>query len=212
MRCGLFVRILFFPTSERKKPSGRARVVCCKIHFAMHSTYLAIRQNANTFCPRGAALNPEKFGRKACPLSGIFVCRNEIKIRHKYPAYVSCRKVIGLNNTLYINRYRQCRTEATTSRKDGAGIKKKAFICRKSAIHRLIETDKQPYIKREVNMKMRKNIHRSAEHNHRRYLPALAGCMVSGNVPIIVPTKGGRNVVVSQRKYGATYGWLYVPP
>jgi len=45
------IRLHFSRLRRGKYPSGRARVVCCKIHFAMHSTYLAICPNANTFCP-----------------------------------------------------------------------------------------------------------------------------------------------------------------
>ncbi len=33
---------------------------------------------------------------------------------------------------LYINKYRQCRTEATTPRKYSSSMKKKAFICRQN--------------------------------------------------------------------------------
>lgn len=55
-------RLHFSRLRRGKTPLEEQEVECCKIHFAMHLTHLAIRPNANTFCPQGASLNPEKFG------------------------------------------------------------------------------------------------------------------------------------------------------
>lgn len=61
-------------------------------------------------------------------------------------------------------------------------------------------------------MKIQTNIHRSKKHNHSMYLHIPVGCMVSGNVPIIVPTKGRWDVATAQHRYDTIYRRLYVPP
>lgn len=59
----------------------------------------------------------------------IFECRNYLKNRHEYPATFHAAKLCLINNTLYISKYRQSQTEATTPRKYSSSMKKKAFIC-----------------------------------------------------------------------------------
>lgn len=59
----------------------------------------------------------------------IYECRACLKNRHEYPVTFHAAKLWRINNTLYINRHRQPRTEATTPRKYSSSMKKKAFIC-----------------------------------------------------------------------------------
>lgn len=53
-----------------KSPLEEQEVVCSKTCFTMQTTHLAIRQNANTFCPQRASFRPEPFGMKEYPLPG----------------------------------------------------------------------------------------------------------------------------------------------
>lgn len=53
-----------------KSPLEEQEVVCSKTCFTMQTTHLAIRWDANTFCPQRASCSPEPFGVKDHPLPG----------------------------------------------------------------------------------------------------------------------------------------------
>ena len=123
-------RLSFFPTSERKIPSGRARGwVLQKTKFAANNTSCYLPKCKYVLPARG--IFPSRTFREIrLPFAGHFYeCRSYLKNRHEYPVTFHAAKLCWINNTLYINRDRQDRTQATTPRKYSSSMKKKAFIC-----------------------------------------------------------------------------------
>lgn len=60
-------------------------------------------------------------------------------------------------------------------------------------------------------MKIQTDIHRSEQYNQNRFLNTSVRCLVSNCVPIIVPTKGCKDVATSLRRNDTTHIRLYVP-
>ncbi len=108
---------------EEQEGCAAKNEVCCKQHILLFAK-MQIR-----FARKGHLLIPIFSGYMTALRRAIYECRNYLKNRHKYPVTFHAAKLWRINKTLYINRYRQPWTEATTPRKYDASMKKKAFIC-----------------------------------------------------------------------------------
>nr|DAN22100.1 MAG TPA_asm: hypothetical protein [Bacteriophage sp.] len=108
---------------EEQEVDAAKNEVCCNQHILLFAK-MQIR-----FARKGHLFVPNFSGCKTALRRAIFECRNYLKNRHEYPATFHAAKLCLINNTLYISKYRQSQTEATTPRKYSSSMKKKAFIC-----------------------------------------------------------------------------------
>ena len=134
MRCGLLFVSYFSRLRRGKSPLEEQEGCAAKNEVCRKQHILLFAKMQIRFARKGHLFVPNFSGYKTAPDRAIFECRNSIKNRHEYPVAFHAAKLRRLNNTLYINKYRQSRTEATTPRKYSSSMKKKAFICPRKVI------------------------------------------------------------------------------
>lgn len=87
------VRILFFPTSERKIPLEEQEVDAAKNVVCSNQHILLFAKMQIRFCPQGASFHPELSGYKTALRPGNYECRASPKIRHEYPVTFHAAKL-----------------------------------------------------------------------------------------------------------------------
>ena len=121
---------LIFPDFGEENPLWKSkRLMLQKTQFAAINTSCYLPKCKYVLPARGI-FQSRTFRDIRLPFAGQFYeCRACLKNWHEYPATFHAAKLWRIINTLYINKYRQSRTEATTPRKYSSSMKKKAFIC-----------------------------------------------------------------------------------
>lgn len=119
------------PLWKSKRLYAAKLVLRCKQHI------LLFAQMRIHFARRGHLFVPNPSGWKSTLCRAIQVRWSTLKNRHEHPVTFHAAKLKRMINTLYINRYRQVQTEATTLRKDGAGMKKKGLFCSENGFEAL---------------------------------------------------------------------------
>ena len=119
-----------FPDCGEENPLWKSkRLYAAKLVLRCKQHILLFAKMRIHFALKGHLFVPNPSGWKSTLCRAIQVRWSTLKNRHEHPVIFHAAKLKRMINTLYINMYRQSRTEATTHRKDDAGMKKKGFLC-----------------------------------------------------------------------------------